>query len=799
MNARWRKTIRDLWQEKTRTTLAVLAIAIGLSGCLAVLSAYAILTRELNRQYLETNPASATLHTDAVDDALLSAVLADRDVSDAQARRVLHGQVRTGPAEFRDLMIIVLRDYGNIRISKFTPEQGAWPPGRGEILIERDAFQVAHANIGDTVTLRLDHGKDQTLRVAGGVHDVGLPQARMENTVYGYITLDTLTLLGEQPYLDQLNIEVAENKFDEQHIRSVAQDVRKLVESRGHPVRSVDIPRPGKHPHADIMGVMLLAMSIFGFLVLILSGILVVNLLMGMMASQVRQIGVMKAIGATRRQVALIYFGQALMLGIAALAVTLPLGILGGRVLCRFFAALLNFDITSFAVPLWVYLLVVTAALLIPLMAAAYPVWKGSAVSVREALADFGVSRHAFGASVLDRMLAGIGGSSRPILLAVRNSFRRRLRLTLTIATLTAAGIFFMSAINVRSSMIKTLDRLFASMKYDLIVAFEGAYPAEQIERAIRNTPGIYRSESWFTEQGLLAPHPGSGRFGGDTLDGESFSVRALPPNTQMINLQIVEGRNLLPGEVDAIVVNTALTSTSPEMKVGSTVSFRMGPALTSWHVVGIARQFFTPPVAYIPQAFADRLSPGMRTIAFLALANNDAASVNSVKADLEKSMQHEGVRISASTSKAEVRFGRDEHMLMIYVFLMVMAGIILVVGGLGLATTMSLNVMERRREMGVLRAIGATSSTIWLIIVIEGVVIGLLSWAIAALVAWPVSKALGDALVRLVFNTNLDFSYRIQGLFIWLAVSIFFSAVASFLPAWSASQMTVREALTYE
>jgi putative ABC transport system permease protein len=799
MNARWRKTIRDLWQERTRTTLAVLAIAIGLSGCLAVLSAYAILTRELNKEYLETNPASATLHTDAVDDALLSAVLAGRDVSDAQARRVLHGQVRTGPAEFRDLMIIVLKDYGNIHISKFAPEQGAWPPGRGEILIERDAFQVAHTRIGDTVTFRLDHGKDQTLRVAGGVHDVGLPQARMENTVYGYITLDTLTLLGEQPYLDQLNIEVAENKFDEQHIRSVAQDVRTLVESRRHPVRTVDIPRPGKHPHADIMGVMLLAMSIFGFLVLILSGILVVNLLMGMMASQVRQIGVMKAIGATRRQVALIYFGQALMLGITALAVALPLGILGGRLLCRFFAALLNFDITSFAVPLWVYLVVVTAALLIPLMAAAYPVWKGSAVSVREALADFGASRHAFGASVLDRMLAGIGGSSRPILLAVRNSFRRRLRLTLTIATLAAAGTFFMSAINVRSSMIKTLDRLFASMKYDLIVAFEGAYPKEQIERAIRNTPGIHRSESWFTAEGLLAPHPGSGRFGGDTLDGESFSVRALPPDTQMIHLQIVEGRNLLPGEVDAIVVNTALTSTSPEMKVGSTVSFRMGPALTTWHVVGIARQFFTPPVAYIPQAFADRLSPGMRTIAFLALANNDAASINSVKADLEQSLQHEGVRISASTSKAEVRLGRDEHMLMIYVFLMVMSGIILVVGGLGLATSMSLNVMERRREMGVLRAIGATSSTIWLIVVTEGVVIGLLSWAIAALVAWPVSKALGDALVRMVFNTNLDFSYRIQGLFIWLAVSIFFAAIASFLPAWSASQMTVREALTYE
>jgi hypothetical protein len=68
------------------------------------------------------------------------------------------------------------------------------------------------------------------------------------------------------------------------------------------------------------------------------------------------------------------------------------------------------------------------------------------------------------------------------------------------------------------------------------------------------------------------------------------------------------------------------------------------------------------------------------------------------------------------------------------------------------------------------------------------------LSWALAA---WPVSKVLGDALVRLAFHSNLAFLFQLQGLFIWLAVSVLFSVVASFLPAWSASQITVREALT--
>jgi putative ABC transport system permease protein len=467
--------------------------------------------------------------------------------------------------------------------------------------------------------------------------------------------------------------------------------------------------------------------------------------------------------------------------------------------MCRSFAGLLNFDIRSFAVPLWVYLWVAAVAVVVPVLAAAYPVWKGSAISVREALTDFGVSRNAFGSGRFDRMLADIGGISRPLLLAVRNSFRRRTRLTLTVLTLAASGTFFMSAINIRASMIKTIDHQFAAMKYDLMVVLEDAYPKDQIEHAIESTPGVVRSESWFISEGIVAPHPGGGQYGGDTLDGERFSVRAVPPNTEMIDLEIVEGRDLLPGEVDAVVVNTALTATSPEMRVGNIVSFRMGSTLTSVHVAGIAREFFPPPVAYIPQAFADQLHPGIRNSAFLILHKKDAASVNLVKANLEHRLEQEGMHILGSTSKTGLRVGRDEHMLMIYVLLVVMSGIIWVVGGLGLATTMSLNVMERRREMGVIRAIGAGSSTVWLIIVTEAVTVGVLSWGLSALAAWPVSKVLGDALVKMAFHSKLDFSFQLQGLFTWLIVSVFFSAVASSLPAWSASQITVREALAYE
>src|SRR5215204_1054284 len=495
------KAIRDFWHERTRTALVISAIALGIAAFASVMSAFAILTRELDRGYLATNPASAVIRMDAIDDELIRAVLRDGSISDAELRRVVSGQIKSGPIQWRNLMLFVVKDYADVRISKFEREQGAWPPGKGELLIERDAFQVARAKIGDVVTVKTANGVEKQLTVTGRVHDVGQAQARMENIVYGYITLETLVELGEQPFLDQLNILVAENRFDENHVREVASKAQKLIEERGHRIRRVDIPKPGKHPHSDLTGSLLLMMSSFGLFVLALSGILVVNLLTAMMATQVRQIGMMKAVGATGGQVARIYFFQAMLLGVAATLVAFPLGLIGSRVLCNYMAVFLNFDINSFAVPAWVYLLVGLVGIITPLLAAAYPVWRATRVSVREAMSDYGVSQNAFGKGWLDRQLSQLGGH-RPLLMSLRNSFRRRARLALTLLTLSAGGLFFMSALNIRSSLVNTLDRMFAVRKFDLSVAFSSPQSVEKIEKAVRNTVGVKAFEGWFATEG---------------------------------------------------------------------------------------------------------------------------------------------------------------------------------------------------------------------------------------------------------------------------------------------------------
>jgi putative ABC transport system permease protein len=397
-------------------------------------------------------------------------------------------------------------------------------------------------------------------------------------------------------------------------------------------------------------------------------------------------------------------------------------------------------------------------------------------------------------------------------LLALRNSFRRRMRLALTMITPVLAGLFFMVALQVRASMIDSRERLYDAMKYDLTVSLDGMYPLEKVERATRNTPGVRQAEGWLTIAGSLpgvsdAPaKSGGGHMRGDNMhDGgvkdssRRFSVVGVPAETNLLRPNMQAGRGLQPGDTNAIVVNNMLASLLPQFKVGEEVKLQIGPAVSAWRVIGVTREPFAGPGAYIPRGFFERAGhaghAAMTNSISLALDKTDVDSINQIKASLDRNLAEQDVRPLRTTGKAELRFIFYQHMVMIYNFLLMVSAMLAAVGGLGLMTTMSLNVLERRREMGVLRALGASPPAVWLIVVTEGAMIGVLSWALATLAAWPISGLLARKMVK----GGLDFFFEPRGPLIWLAITLCLGMVASFLPAWNASRRPVREAIGYE
>jgi putative ABC transport system permease protein len=130
---------------------------------------------------------------------------------------------------------------------------------------------------------------------------------------------------------------------------------------------------------------------------------------------------------------------------------------------------------------------------------------------------------------------------------------------------------------------------------------------------------------------------------------------------------------------------------------------------------------------------------------------------------------------------------------------LVIMAGLLAVVGGLSLAGTMGINVMERTREIGVLRSVGASNGAIRQVVALEGVMIAFLSWLVVGIVSSPFSAALASAVILAVLNTSLTFSFSFTGLFLWLGIIVLIGAISSLTPARSAVLLTVREVLDYD
>ena len=112
---------------------------------------------------------------------------------------------------------------------------------------------------------------------------------------------------------------------------------------------------------------------------------------------------------------------------------------------------------------------------------------------------------------------------------------------------------------------------------------------------------------------------------------------------------------------------------------------------------------------------------------------------------------------------------------------------------------TLSINVLERTREIGVMRAIGASDGSVARVFIVEGVVIGVISWLFSTLLAIPCGRALSDEIGTAFLQAPLSHTFALDGAVIWLVVVIALSAIASFLPARSASRLTVRDVLAYE
>ena len=153
VSPRWRKVLRDLWHNKTRTVLVVLSIAVGVFAVGTIVSTWSMLQHDLAVDYAAIEPSSAIVFAAPFDDALVKQIQRMDDVQSAEGRFNLVVQLRIGSNEWRNLRLEVIDDYAAQQLNKVRSERGAWPPPNRTLLIERASLGLTSASIGDVVEL----------------------------------------------------------------------------------------------------------------------------------------------------------------------------------------------------------------------------------------------------------------------------------------------------------------------------------------------------------------------------------------------------------------------------------------------------------------------------------------------------------------------------------------------------------------------------------------------------------------------------------------------------------------------
>ena len=810
MRPRWRKIFHDLIDNKMRTLLVVFSIAVGVFSIGVIAGTYVIISNDMSASYAANQPMNVELRTGSFDSTLVDPLQNLRTVQAAEGRRVFNLRVRIpGNKLWTTFDLVAIQDYSNIEINLLRPLQGSSIPASKQVLLEKKALENLNVPIGSELEFQLANGTLKKMTVAGIVQDQTSGAGDFLAPPLAFISMDTLKYLAQPESFNRMYVILAQNGDDPSYLNELAANLKDKVEKNNVVVYRTRTARSDRHPMASIVEAVIGILGAMGVLILFLSSSLIANTLSALLNQHKRHIGVMKLVGGSQGQVFGMYIVLILAFGLIALLLAVPLGGQGAYALSAFIADKLNFNLTGYRIVPFALLIQVVIGLAVPLLVGLLPVLNGSRVTVQRALSndltqDTGTKREvsprpesAF-EKFRQRLMAGLARRGihlpRPLLISLRNTFRRKGRLALTLFTLTMGGAIFIAVFNVQFSLNQYIEQIGKYFIADVTLDFDTPYRLKDVELAGLRVPGVQAVEGWAYASAEV--------FNNDHTAAGNVTILAPPVESRLVEPILVSGRWLQPGDERAIAVSESILGLFPDLKPGDNLHLKINGKEADWIVVGLF-QFVNQEgtIAYGTYEYISRLTHmANRSFSFRVVTTDHSPEYQqAISEELDAYYRSQGFHLREARTGLSTLKTASESLNILVIFLLIMAVLTALVGSMGLAGSMSMNVLERTREIGIMRSIGAGNRAITSMVIVEGVLIGSISWLIGVLVSFPITYMLSSIISVAIFQSPIPVHFTFEGFGMWLLLVLALSVVASLLPARNAARLTIREVLAYE
>lgn len=802
MGVLWDKVWFDLWHRKARTVLAVLSIAVGVFAIGAIFGLTDQLLSGMNEAHQSVAPSHLNIVLRQFIDRETAESLTDiPGVSGVEPMNIATVRYKTAPdAPWQPATAVARDDYENQTFDWLVLKEGQWADAGG-IGVERITSEYYGVEMGDELIFEME-GTDRAFPVTGLVRHPFVPPPDFGGNAYFFFDQQAMTRFGfpEGGYI-QLLVQVS--PYSEAYARDRAAAIKEQLAKQDIGVSMVIYQEPEQHWGYDTVLGITVVLQILAVVSLLTSVIIVINTTMAIITQQTDQIGVIKALGGTTRDVARVYLTGVLIFGLLALLVALPVGVLAAYFTTKQLLLIFNIDYETFRFSTQAIVWQVLAAILAPLLAALWPVMRGAAISVREALATYGLGGD-FGFSRFDRAVEHLAERllPSPYTIALGNMFRRKGRLLLTQFVLVLAGAMFLMVLTLSASVTHTLDLELDRRQYDMRLFFFVHHRSDRIEALLEDYPGVAEAEAWYSVTGTVL------REGEQVEDtgGLGAELFGLPPGSTMYQPLIIDGRWLAPGDTGRVAVISRDTAEFNNLSIGDMITINLGElGEAEFEVIGTYQAispdvFSTDPIYAPAPAVVDVTRQANRANQVVIRAEGGEATQNTLLMELDEYLKSYNMEVSPffSRTKEQDREYAYNTFAIVNQILFSLAIVMGLVGGIGLMGSLSISVVERTREVGVLRSIGGTSPVIMTMFILEGVLQGLLSWLLAVPLSYLLARPIAAILGETIFKVSLDFAYNFTAVAVWLVAVLAIAFLASIIPAHAAGRISVRESLAY-